>query len=1198
MSEEAKSINKSAIKSFAIEARNILIKSATTEAGLYGISEDEIRTPIQKGPDFEVYETLAGTEKRIYRADMRRRENLVKAIQEKGFQEVIEETAYTWFNRLIAIRFMEVNDYLPTRTRVLSSETGNNTPDLINDFLDVDLGMTDEELQAVQSAKNENRYDDAFCMLFIKECNSLNDILPGLFEKTDDYMELLLNMPYTSDGVVRMLIDDIPEENFNVEKEGQVEIIGWLYQYYNTEPKAKAFAKKGKVSKEELPAVTQLFTPDWIVRFMVENSIGRYWIDSHCSSNLRDEFDYFLDEVDQDEKVKSSLAQINTNKISVEDIKVIDPCMGSGHILVCIFDLLMLIYKEEGYTERESAELILQNNLYGLDVDDRAYQLAYFAVMMKARQYSRNVLKKHPDCHIYSIQSSATINKKHLEYLGSSLSESEKNDARNQILGLIDAFLDAKDIGSLTKCDDYNWSLLLRFIEEDNTIGQLSFDSLGIETTKEKLRNLIEVGKVLNQKYQSIITNPPYMGSSNMNARLNDFIVKNYPEEKSDLFAAFIKFGNQMVVDGGYNSMVTMQSWMFLSSFEKMRKSILAESTVIAGLHMDNMVMGIAFGTAATVLRKVQLDDYVAKYCFVKYEDLVNDKPKEFPVINERLSEVAQKQFEKIPGSPIAYWISDNFVRLFSGKYNFKKLASAKAGLSTTNNEKFLRLWHEVEFNKIGFSYRTLDETEDGLYRYIPQPKGGAYKKWYGNLNYVVNWYRNGEDIRKAAEGASGGRIVGSEFYFRKGLTWSDLTSSGKISVRYMPEGMIFNSSAPSCFCNDDADIFYVLAFMNSVVANEYLKFLAPTFHFNAGPIEKLPLIKDDEIYDEISTLSKENVELTKQEWDMHEYSWNFSNSPMVCGRESMEESFRIINEKVSNIKNKIVENETRINTLFVEKLGLQKEINVEENKPEVAIGEYSREKAVKEFISYAIGCIFGRYSLDESGLIYAGGDWDCSKYKTFVPDEDAIIPITDDDYFKDDVVKRVIEFIKVVYGDKELSQNLAFIASALGNKYDDPEDCLRDYFVNDFYKDHCDLFSITGSGKRPIYWQFDSGKLNGFKALIYIHRYNPDTVGLIRSIYLHKVQSAIENALQNAEYVISTSSSATEKAAASKKRDKYVKQLNELRPYYQALSHVALKRIDMDLDDGVKANYQLFQGVEISTEGKKKQKIDLLAKI
>ena len=585
MSTEGRQINKSAIRNFAIEARNILIKSAVTEAGFYGITKDEIKDPIQKGRDFEVYETLTGTENRIFDSDVKRRAALVEAIRQKGFDEVMEETAYTWFNRLIAIRFMEVNNYLPFRMRVLSSDSGSLTPDIVSRSLEVDLNLTDRELEAIQQAKEENRYDDAFRLLFINTCNELNDILPGLFEKTDDYMELLLKLPYTSDGVVRMLVDTIPESNFNVNEGGQVEIIGWLYQYYNTEPKAKAFAKKGKITKEEIPAVTQLFTPDWIVRYMVENSLGRLWVehllangDSRSEQEISNDFGwkYYLPEAEQEPEVLAQLVQIRADRKSLtpEDILCIDPCQGSGHILVYLFDVLMQIYREDGYSERDAARCILEHNLYGLDIDDRAYQLSYFAVLMKARQYDRMILKKHIQPHVYSIQESNAVNRNQLKYFGADLSVIERNNAMNQLTGLLDTFKDAKEYGSILNVDRCDWDLLRRFVENDRIEGQMDFEAYGVDQTQKQLTTLIKIGEAIAQKYHIVVTNPPYMSVGSGSSSLSEYVRKYYPDSKTDLFAVFLEKASKWIRKYGFSCLVTMQSWMFLSSFEKMRKNL------------------------------------------------------------------------------------------------------------------------------------------------------------------------------------------------------------------------------------------------------------------------------------------------------------------------------------------------------------------------------------------------------------------------------------------------------------------------------------------------------------------------------------------------------------------------------------------------------------------------------------------------
>ena len=1217
MGTEGRQINKSAIRNFAIEARNILIRSAATEAGFYGITKDEIKKPVQKGRDFEVYETLTGAEKRIFDSDIKRRAALVEAIRQKGFDEVMEETAYTWFNRLIAIRFMEVNNYLPFRMRVLSSDSGSLTPDIVSRSFEVDLNLTDRELEAIQKAKDENRYDEAFRLLFIKACNELNNILPGLFEKTDDYMELLLKLPYTSDGVVRMLVDTIPESNFNVNEGGQVEIIGWLYQYYNTEPKAKAFAKKGKITKEEIPAVTQLFTPDWIVRYMVENSLGRLWVehllangDSRSEQEIADDFGwkYYLPEAEQEPDVQAQLVQIRADRKSLtpEDILCIDPCQGSGHILVYLFEVLMQIYREDGYSERDAARCILVHNLYGLDIDDRAYQLSYFAVLMKARQYDRMILKKHIQPHVYAIQESNSVNRNHLKYFGADMSATLRNTAVKQLTGLLDTFKDAKEYGSILNVACYDWDLLRQFAENDRVEGQMDLEAYGIEQTKKQMITLIEIGEAMAQKYHVVTTNPPYMGVSGGNSKLNSFVKKYYPEEKVDLYTVFISKCNQLTRENYFQAMITQHGWMFLGSFEKMRKKTLTHDIVSMahlGARAFEEIGGEVVQTTTFVIRKSRLMRYKGIYSRLIDAPSQDAKENMYLMHNKEFNASIQ-EFETIPGSPVAYWVNDKMVKAFSG-HLLGDFAETKQGFATGDNEKFLRLWFETDIQKTAISLLKRDDAINSSLKWFPCTKGGSYRKWYGNNSYVANWAENGREMTNF----QGSVIRNPQYYFREGITWSSLAN--QLSLRYTPEGFLFESKGSMCYTKGEIDICYLLALLNSKVTSVALQVLSPTLDFHEGPMSKVPVLIAENL-GEIIEKSNNCIEIAKRDWDSEETSWDFRRHPLISviprnhvlfeiGKIDLAECFMLWETECNERFLKLKEIEEQLNKVFISAYDLDEDLSPEIEEKDITVRKADIQRDIKSLISYAVGCMFGRYSLDVEGIAYAGGNWKeayDTKYKTFMPDEDGIIPITDEEYFKDDIVARFVEFIRIVYGEETLEENLKFIADALGNKGDTSRAVIRNYFLNDFYKDHCNTYSVTGSGKRPIYWLFDSGKQNGFKALIYIHRYTPDTVGLIRSVYLHNAQAAIQNSLQNSEYIISTTTSATERARETEKKDKYVKQLNELRPYYQALSHIALQRIQMDLDDGVKKNYQLFQGVEVSTEGKKKQTINLLAKI
>lgn len=1224
-------MEKTAIKNFAIEARKILMRSAEVQAGLYGVTKDGCSNPIQKGAGFEVYQTVAGTENRIYGEDISKRRDLVDAVNEIGFAQVMEKAAYTWFNRLIAIRFMEVNDYLPTRTRVLSSATGSKTPDIVTEYREANLNLTDEDLEKVQMCIKENKYDDAFEYLFVKQCKELKRVLPKLFKKTDDYMELLLKLSYINDGVVRMLVDTIPECNFNVQDEGQVEIIGWMYQYYNTEPKSAAFGKKGKITKEEIPAVTQLFTPDWIVRYMVENSLGRLWVEGHPDTweLLKDNWKYYLEEAQQEPEVQLQLAEIRKEyaQLNPEDLTFMDCCMGSGHILVYAFDVLIQIYESMGYSRRMAVQEILKHNLYGLDIDDRAAQLSYFAVMMKVLEYDKRFFNRdeQPQPQVYAIQESNTVKREQLKYFGAGLSEAEKATALEQMNGLLDTFTDSKEYGSILTVESYDWELLSRFAGNMETLGQMNFDSYDILETQKKMLSLIEIGKVMAQKYWVVSTNPPYAGTSNLSAKVNNFVKKNYPDSKADLFAVFIEKCEQMIRKNGYQAMITMHSWMFLASFEKLRAKMLL-TDIINMAHLGprafEEIGGEVVQTTAFVKSKRQLLDYVGVYCRLVEANTQQGKAELFVEGKNRYT-VNQRVFVQIPGSAIAYWASSNVIKKFSEK-PIGEVALLCQGLTTTDNEKYVRQWQEVNIKKIGFGMNA-EEAADSDRKWFPFNKGGSYCKWYGNNDLVVNYENDGmaikaDVLRKYTYLKTPDFVVkNSKTYFKEGLTWSAL--SNDFSIRWFPKGAICADKGQGLFADEKVALFSC-GLLNSVVAKLYLKLISSTLDFNCGYVRKVPFVFSANRVETVIDIVNSNIGLAERDWDSYEKSWDFAEHPIVRWRKktmkvanipdlfakyynkspnvhcSLELCFLLWQGECQKRFEQLKANEEKLNQIFIDIYGLQEELVADVEEKDITVRKADLKRDIRSLISYAVGCMLGRYSLDVEGLAYAGGEWDSSKYKTFIPDDDNCIPITDEEYFEDDIVGRFCEFLKVVFGEESLEENLNYVAQALGNKGNTSREIIRNYFLNDFFKDHCSTYSVTGSGKRPIYWLFDAGKQNGFKCLIYMHRYDKDTVNRVRSEYLKKMQDAIEGALKNAEYAVDNSSSAVDRATATRKRDKYIKQLNEIRAYYPALSHMALQRVEIDLDDGVKTNYAKFQGIETVDENGKKQKVDLLAKI
>ena len=1177
-------MNKSSIKNFAIWARNKLIADISYRAGLMGITADGIKTALPQSTGTTEFYDIGTAEPYSISGDaVKQRRKLVEVIRQKekdtdyqtAYKYIIEEVAYTWFNRLIAIRFMEVNDYLPSHMRVLSSDTGKLEPDIVTNPFDAELEFTGDEEQIIMQLKNDNQLDDLFRMLFIKQCNALNTLLPALFEKTKDYTEVLLNLSVIDqEGVIYKLVHDIDEDYFNIEKGGQVEIIGWLYQYYNTEPKAAAFAKNGKITKEEIPAVTQLFTPDWIVRYMVENSLCRLWVEGHPDCGLKENWKYYLEEAQQEPDVQVKLSEIRKEyaALNPEDIKLIDPCMGSGHILVYAFDVLMQIYESAGYSQCDAAKSILEHNLYGLDIDDRAYQLAYFAVMMKARQYNRRILNGENTCHVYAIQESNCMNRTHLKYFGAGMDDIEKNAAKMQMEGLLDTLTDAKEYGSILNMESYNWDLLRRFVAAEDTAGQISMDSVGVEETAEQLNQLIDIGETMARKYWVTCTNPPYAGTSNLSANVNNFVKKNYPDSKADLFAVFIERCRHMTADNGFQAMITQHSWMFLSSFEKLREKIMLSETVNMahlGARAFEEIGGEVVQTTAFVRCANHVEGYKGTYC--RLIEPTSQQGKEDMFLAERKRYiVSEGRFKSTPKYRYIYWIgSDELWKHVPFSSEF-----ASGGRNKThNNEKYVREWWEP-----------LSSAKWGLYM-----NGGNYRKWYGNLTEVVNWT---DEAKK--EYASHGGLVADKAVNSYGISWNGICGD-LYGFRLKPIGIPFSSSSPTIVNYSNIPPYLALGLLNTKVGASVLSALNPTLQLNVGEVLDSPL----EIPKEPSKVfekSLENVTLSKLDWNAFETAVDFHRNPLLCSVSTISEAFTQWQAECDERFHQLKANEEELNCIFIDIYGLQDELTPEVADKDVTVHRVFDSKStvpesmkgsnyvrtmrdeVVSLISYAVGCMFGRYSLDVEGLAYAGGEWNSSKYKIFIPDTDNVIPITDEEYLDDDIVSRLCDWLKVVYGADTLEANLDYIAKALGNKGSTSREIIRNYFLNDFFKDHCNMYSVTGSGKRPIYWLFDSGKQNGFKALVYLHRYTPDTIGNLRVDYLHKMQRIYESEINRMQDTIDHSINSREVAAATKRKEKLQKQLKECREYDERIGHLALSRIELDLDDGVKKNYRKVQ--------------------
>ena len=1160
-------MDKNAIKKYAIWARRELIDRVTKRAAVFGVSKDDLGDP---NADSVNGHLLSDAEKR-------QRQALIRRIEEKGYEQVMEEVAYTWFNRFAALRFMEVNGYLPTHIRVFTDDEGRFRPQILSEAIHLDLDGLNKP--KVYQLKDGNQEEELFKYLLIVQCNALNGILPGMFQKIEDYTELLLPDYLLREGsVIEQMVTLIPEDDWK----DQVQIIGWLYQYYNTEPKDKVFAdlkKNIKISKEHIPAATQLFTPDWIVHYMVENSLGRLWLEGHPNNELKSEWKYYLDEAEQEPDVQAQLAEIRKQYAALkpEEILTIDPCAGSGHILCVLFDVLVRIYEDYGYTAREAAASIVQNNLWGLDIDDRAAQLAYFAVMMKARQYDRRFFTREVQPHVYAIQESNGIHRDHLHYLGRGMSDIERNNAVNQMNTLLDEFIDAKEYGSILQPGEYDWALLSRFVADTTPEQQVTFDESGVEATQAQLRLMIAQGQALAQKYHAVVTNPPYMSSGNMGAKLLSKIKKEFDVGKNDTYSAFIIKCRDFAKENGFYAMITMQGWMFTQRFEELRKLLLRD-TLCSMLHVGynsfpELNSKIAQG-ASFSFRKNCIKRYVSIYY-----DLTNrvsqsaDKKQIFEnkMKSNDCIEMINDKFTALPGCQFAYWITPALLNDFSDGIKLGDIAAPRQGLATGDNDTFLRFWHEVAYYKLGFSYKTTEEFQLSNKLYTPYNKGGEYCKWYGNRDLVIKFDTDNYDILQN----QGNHLPSKQYYFSECATWSALTTSG-FSCRYCENGFVFDTKGSSLFCNNRDELLTYMGFLNSIVANEIFKMLSPTVDYNAGTVANVPILSRKN--ERVNYIVGDNIEKAKRAADAFETSWDFQRHPLVTP--AIDQHYMLLSDCWRDWERACAErfaqlkaNEEELNRIFIDIYGLQDELTPDVDDKDVTVRKADLSRDIRSLISYAVGCMVGRYSLDKPGLAFAGGAWDASQYVTYPADKDGILPITDDEYFADDIVTMFVNWLKTVYGADTLEENLRFISDALGGK-GSPREVIRNYFLNDFYKDHLKVYQ-----KRPIYWLFDSGKKNGFKALVYMHRYQPDTIARVRTDYVHEMQSRYRTAIADVEQLLNDAST-SERVKLTKRLNALQAQADELRQYEEKIHHLADQMIAIDLDDGVKVNYAKFADV------------------
>ena len=1206
-------MNKSSLKIFAIEARKELMEKMRTRLEILGINKNGIEKAKVIGKEVEVKGTLYPKESY---------DSLIRKYKQVGYEELIEESAYTWFNRLTALAFMEANGYI--EEKMIFNNGVKNEPVIIDNYyefeffknLDNDL---QKELHNLRDENTPNSIEKLYSILMEEKCEDLSNIMPFMFKKKGTYSDILFPTGLLMEN---SLLVRLRKE---IGEEAPIELIGWLYQYYNSEKREVVYngsMKKSKINKEYIAPATQLFTPDWIVKYMVENSLGKLALESTgINENLKNNWKYYID----------SEKEENLEKIKIEDIKILDPAMGSGHILVYTFDLLFEMYENLGWSTKESVLSILKNNLYGLEIDERAGQLASFALMMKAREkFSRlfSVLKREENFKLNTliIEESNSLSER--------IRNKIKNNNLNNLNKIIQEFEDAKEYGSILKLESIDKEILKRefnILKEsfnNNEQETLIFNEdemiININEELELIENLIKQHTIMTDKFDITVTNPPYMGNSRMNGILKEYIDKNYPDVKSDLFAVFIKKVISFNKENGFISLVSPYVWWFIKSYEELRNYILNHLTFYNLIQLEyNAFEGATIPVGTFVLKNKIIPNY--KMIGIKLSDFkgIENQPIKTleaiknPNCNWRF-QAKQKDFEKIPGSPIAYWISDKVREIFKKNQKLGDIGEAKVGLQTGDNNKFLRLWNEVNYNKIGYNMSNSQEALKSKKKWFPYNKGGEFRKWYGNQEYLVNWENDGYEIKNFYDekGKLRSRPQNTEYYFKESISWGLITSAGS-SFRYFPKGFIFDISAVSYFIEKKER--EILGILNSKYFLELSQIINPTINFSNGVFALLPALFVEN--EKFNNLVQQNINISKKEWDSRETSWDFEKLSLIDGKDLKNAYENYCNHWRDNFV-QLHKNEEELNRLFIEIYDLQDEmdekvafeditilkkeaniIQIDNSIPKkfstesekylydrgVSL-EFNKDELVKQFLSYAVGCIMGRYSINKSRLIIANSDdiLELSENKfivkgsdgeirqeiesKFLPDEFGIIPITDEKDFSNDIVEKVKEFIKVVYGEGNLKDNLNFIAEALGNKDNKPaEEIIRTYFIKDFYSDHLQRYQ-----KRPIYWLMNSGKKNAFSCLFYMHRYKPLTVARVRADYLIPYQEMLENKRKFIERQLSDDNiSAKEKKNIEKQLKELDTLLKELREYANEVKHIAEQKILLDLDDGVNANYE-----------------------
>lgn len=1168
-------MNRKKLEAYAQKARRDFISAVTDRAAFYGLTAKSIEPVLVQG-DVALIEASFFPRKV---AEPRKR--LEERIREDGFEQVIEEMAYTWFNRFAAIRYMELHGYLDHGYRVLSHPEGQDQPEILEHVADVDLPGLDRQ-KAVELKLDGSKDEELYRLLIKAQCNALHQAMPFLFEPIGDETELLLpaNLLHT-DSLIRQLVEGIDESAW-----AQIEIIGWLYQFYISEKKDQVIGKV--VASEDIPAATQLFTPNWIVKYLVQNSLGAQWLATYPNSSIKGQMEYYIEPAEQTDEVTAQLAAITPGTLDPETLTLIDPASGSGHILVEAYDLFKAIYLERGFQKRGVAQLILEKNLFGLDIDGRAAQLTGFALMMKGRADDPQLFERGVKLNVMALVDSSGFD---TGGLAQRVNLADYGLQLGNLKELKWLFEHATTFGSLIQVPKRLEVELLALKQLSKSTTQ----DLFVSDALKRLGLLVRQAELLAGQYDAVVANPPYMGSKGMNALVKKFAKYHFPAAKSDLFACFIERGYTLAKDAGHNAMVTMQSWMFLSSFQKMRERMLREKTIGTMAHLGARAFGSISGevvqTTACVLQNRSPQGH--KPVFLRLLDGgETEKRTALAGGEKRFDTTAQDEFKKIPGSPVVYWVSDQFRQAFNDGTALKYYAEIKHGLSTGKNAAVVRRWTEVDTMEFGLKYGTREDALSSGRKWFPYNKGGNFRKWYGNCEFVLRYDKFGNELMSSFPGH---RHDGKSHYFLEGVTWTFISSSS-FAARYTPSGFVFDVAGSSLFCDQPKNI---VAFLTSGLCFQFLKTLNPTLNFQVGNLKSLPVIRKllTENEGRVSILAKVACSVTQEDWDAYERSWDFESLPILTASSkptpTLESSYTTWITQNRKTITEMLRLEEENNRLFIDAYGLQDELTPDVPIEQITLtvnptyryrGKLTKEEqwtrfrqdTMKELVSYAIGCMMGRYSLDEPGLIYAqsgGTGFDASCYTTFSADPDGIVPLTDTDWFEDDATHRLIEFISVAWNTAHLEDNLAFLASNLSPKRNESSrETLRRYLCDKFFKDHLQTYK-----KRPIYWLFSSGKQKAFRCLVYLHRYNEGTLARMRTEYVIPLQGMMGSKVRRLEGDIAAAASTAHRRRLEKGRAKLVKQQSELREFDEKLRHYADKRISLDLDDGVKINYGKF---------------------